>query len=181
MAKNCAEFQVVCSRVTLYYNCRIELKWKRALHHCEKCDFRSDSKGWGSKCGAIHFGRCTPVTFPFPQSYSRRKGSQQSGYIPVAKVSPTRPATYAPHSNPQHVWSSIMSLSHYHWYSTDVFLHLHYQEIAFMLAFFFIVFIPIDACKSVKEWVQWEKGSFSLKCFGLQDIICCWNISWSLI
>lgn len=135
MAKNCAEFQVVCSRVTLYYNCRIELKWKRALHHCEKCDFRSDSKGWGSKCGAIHFGRCTPVSFPFPQSYSRRKGSQQSGHIPVAKVSPTRPATYAPHSNPQHVMSSIMSLSHYHWYSTDVFLHPYHQEIALMLAF----------------------------------------------
>ena len=112
--KNCAEVQVVCSRITLYYNCRIELKWKRSLHHCEKCDlFRGEAKGWGSKCGAIHFGRCTPVSFPFPQNYcnNRRKGSQQNASIPVAKVSPTRPAAYAhQHSSPQHVLICIYVL-----------------------------------------------------------------------
>ncbi|XP_062584687.1 serine/threonine-protein phosphatase 2A regulatory subunit B'' subunit beta-like isoform X1 [Saccostrea cucullata] len=103
MPKNCAEIQYVCSRVNLYYNCRIELKWKRSLHHCEKCDLRSDFKGWGTQCGAIHYGRCTPVTFPFPQNYNRRKGNSQNAWIPVAKVSPTRPSDFSQQTIPQHL------------------------------------------------------------------------------
>lgn len=106
MRKDSAQTQLVYSRVTLYYNCRIELKWKRSLHHCEKCDLRSDFRGWGTKCGAIHFGRCTPVTYPFPQNYSRRKGSHQNAWIPVAKVSPTRPAGFT-HHNSSHVLKSF--------------------------------------------------------------------------
>ncbi|XP_053403494.1 serine/threonine-protein phosphatase 2A regulatory subunit B'' subunit beta-like isoform X1 [Mercenaria mercenaria] len=65
----------VHSKVTLYYSSRIELKWRRALHHCQTCDFGDVSvNGVMSPCGAIHRGVCTPVTVEqlmLPQRHSR--------------------------------------------------------------------------------------------------------------
>ncbi|KAK3095609.1 hypothetical protein FSP39_016627 [Pinctada imbricata] len=91
MQRPYAEVRYVCSRITIHHNSRVELKWKRSLHHCAQCDVGGTYRGWGISCGAIHYGRCTPVTFPFPQNYNvnRRKGNGQ-GVIPVAKVIPTR-------------------------------------------------------------------------------------------
>lgn len=63
----------VHSKVTLYYSSRVELKWRRALHHCQSCDF-GGAKGENSPCGAIHYGQCTPVTIE--QLVSARKLSR---------------------------------------------------------------------------------------------------------
>lgn len=61
--KSGACFKYVHSKVTLYYSSRIELKWRRALHHCQSCEFGDiSSNGDISPCGAIHRGMCTPVT-----------------------------------------------------------------------------------------------------------------------
>ena len=91
MKSSYAEVQYVYSRVTVLHSSRVELKWKRSLHHCAQCDVGGTYRGWGISCGAIHYGKCTPVTFPFPQNYNvnRRKGPGH-GVIPVAKVIPTR-------------------------------------------------------------------------------------------
>lgn len=87
MQQDHAQVQYVYSRITIYHNCRIELKWNRSLHHCKSCEF-STFKNCSFTCGAIHYGKCTPVAVPFIQSYRRRKSGP--GTIPVAKVTPTR-------------------------------------------------------------------------------------------
>ncbi|VDI41785.1 serine/threonine-protein phosphatase 2A regulatory subunit B'' [Mytilus galloprovincialis] len=87
MQQNHAPVQYVYSKVAIYHNCRIELKWNRSLHHCTSCEFNT-LKNCSFNCGAIHYGKCTPVVVPFIQSYRRRKSGQ--GTIPVAKVIPTR-------------------------------------------------------------------------------------------
>lgn len=87
MQQSHAPVQYVYSRVAVYHNCRIELKWNRSLHHCKTCEF-STLKNCSFTCGAIHYGKCTPVAVPFIQSYRRRKSGP--GSIPVAKVIPTR-------------------------------------------------------------------------------------------
>lgn len=87
MQPNHAPVQFVYSKVAVYHNCRIELKWNRSLHHCKTCEF-STLKNCSFTCGAIHYGKCTPVAVPFIHSYHRRKSSP--GSIPVAKVIPTR-------------------------------------------------------------------------------------------
>lgn len=61
-SKASASVKYVHSKVTLYYSSRVELKWRRALHHCQTCEFGSNVKGESSICGAIHYGICTPVT-----------------------------------------------------------------------------------------------------------------------
>ena len=70
----------VCSKVTLYYNSRIELKWRRALHHCQSCDFGVGlEKGESVPCGAIHYGMCLPVVDKYSVPHSR------TTRVPVAR------------------------------------------------------------------------------------------------
>lgn len=80
--KNGACIKYVYSKVTLYYNSRIELKWRRALHHCQSCDF-GVGKGDSIPCGAIHYGMCLPVI----DKYSVPHRTWQSNKKPV--TSPT--------------------------------------------------------------------------------------------
>lgn len=77
--KSGACVKYVCSKVTLYYNSRIELKWRRALHHCQTCDY-GVGKGETVPCGAIHYGMCLPVV----DKYSLPQKTWQSAKRPVA-------------------------------------------------------------------------------------------------
>ncbi|XP_052216086.1 serine/threonine-protein phosphatase 2A regulatory subunit B'' subunit beta-like isoform X2 [Dreissena polymorpha] len=96
----------VCSKVTLYYNSRIELKWRRALHHCGTCDY-GVGKGETTPCGAIHYGMCLPIVdrFSLPQKSSRR--NQQMAVWPSALTS-TLPGSGVKHGplHSSHVNSS---------------------------------------------------------------------------
>ncbi|KAJ8310711.1 hypothetical protein KUTeg_012576 [Tegillarca granosa] len=91
MQKKHASVRYVHSRVSVYHSSRVELKWQRSLHHCPICNIGS-LYGPGVTCGAIHYGRCTSVTFPFqsPKNF-RKKHGYAAVNIPVAKVIPTRP------------------------------------------------------------------------------------------
>ncbi|KAL3848574.1 hypothetical protein ACJMK2_019424 [Sinanodonta woodiana] len=59
MKKPHAAYRYVHSKVTVYHNCRIELKWRRSRHHCKVC---SVVDKLGIPCGSIHYGICTPVS-----------------------------------------------------------------------------------------------------------------------
>ncbi|XP_033760767.1 serine/threonine-protein phosphatase 2A regulatory subunit B'' subunit beta-like isoform X2 [Pecten maximus] len=102
MQKKWAGVQYVYTRVNVYHSNRIELRWKRSVHYCDSCDYGASGiassapgvRGRGSvPCGAVHYGRCTPVSYPFPQNYRKKSPISPSspGPIPVAKVIPTRP------------------------------------------------------------------------------------------
>lgn len=97
--------QYVVSKVTVYHSTHINLKWTRAIHHCDECDLGPGGtpgfRGRGHPCGAVHYGRCTPVSYPFPQNFRKKSPisilpPSVSGSIPVAKVNPTRPVKVAP-------------------------------------------------------------------------------------
>lgn len=75
----------VCSKVTLYYNSRIELKWRRALHHCQSCDF-GVGKEQAVPCGAIHYGMCLPVIDKYSVPHRTRQLAKQPAVCSV--VSP---------------------------------------------------------------------------------------------
>lgn len=60
MQKKHASIKYIYSRVTIYYNNKIELRWRRSIHHCASCDIEK-LKELGLKCGAIHYGLCTGV------------------------------------------------------------------------------------------------------------------------
>ncbi|XP_041354697.1 serine/threonine-protein phosphatase 2A regulatory subunit B'' subunit beta-like isoform X2 [Gigantopelta aegis] len=62
MQKKYACVKLVHSRVTLYYSSKIDLRWRRSLHHCQSCKILGC---YGVKCGAIHYGICSAIAFPF--------------------------------------------------------------------------------------------------------------------
>ena len=62
-------YKYVHSKVTLYYNSRIELKWRRSLHYCQTCEY-GDEKGSKVPCGSIHYGMCLPVSVEVAQRLS---------------------------------------------------------------------------------------------------------------
>ena len=62
-------YKYVHSKVTLYYNSRIELKWRRSLHYCQTCE-NGDEKGLKVPCGSIHYGMCLPVSAEVAQRLS---------------------------------------------------------------------------------------------------------------
>ena len=70
-------YKYVHSKVTLYYNSRIELKWRRSLHYCQTCDY-GDEKGAQVPCGSIHYGICSPVSAEVAQRLSPK--------LPVATI-----------------------------------------------------------------------------------------------
>ncbi|XP_060063897.1 serine/threonine-protein phosphatase 2A regulatory subunit B'' subunit beta-like isoform X1 [Ylistrum balloti] len=107
MQKTWAGAKYVYTRVNVYHSTRIELRWKRSVHYCDSCDYGASGigssapgvRGRGSvPCGAVHYGRCTPVSYPFPQNYRKKSPISPSspGPIPVAKVIPTRPVRPEP-------------------------------------------------------------------------------------
>ena len=65
-------YKYVHSKVTLYYNSRIELKWRRSLHYCQSCD-NGDEKGLNVPCGSIHYGMCLPVSAEVAQRLSPKE------------------------------------------------------------------------------------------------------------
>jgi hypothetical protein len=54
-----AQIRYVYTRVTLFYNSCVDLKWQRAIHSCDSCRVGSII---GEECGAIHYGYCSPVS-----------------------------------------------------------------------------------------------------------------------
>lgn len=110
MQKTWAGAHYVHTRVNVYYSNRIELRWNRSVHYCDTCDIGASGtpgatpgvRGHGCvPCGAVHYGRCTPVSYPFPQNYRKKSPMSPSipGSIPVAKVIPTRPVKAQPESS----------------------------------------------------------------------------------
>ena len=104
VSKTGACIKYVCSKVTLYYSSRIELKWRRALHYCDTCKYGDDNTP-NSLCGAIHYGICMPVvgkSFRPPVLNKPARNSSvnkvrstnlsQSGQIPISTSSvPSHP------------------------------------------------------------------------------------------
>lgn len=104
----------VCSKVTLYYNSRIELKWNRALHHCSTCDY-GVGKDETTPCGAIHYGMCLPVVdrLFLPKSAQKPPGkSEAPPKSPQAAVWPTTAAAPVHPAHPVHVGVAPTSSSH---------------------------------------------------------------------
>ena len=99
-------YKYVHSKVTLYYNSRIELKWRRSLHYCQRCDY-GDEKGSNVPCGSIHYGICTPVSAEVAQRLSPKvpvatvKLPKQSSHL-SSEYDAVYPVISSPHSPTHH-------------------------------------------------------------------------------
>lgn len=80
-------YKYVHSKVTLYYNSRIELKWRRSLHYCQTCD-NGDEKGVKAPCGSIHYGMCLPVSGEVANRL------RMSPRVPVASIKLPKPTSH---------------------------------------------------------------------------------------
>lgn len=60
MQKTHACIRYVYSRVTVYYNSKIDLRWHRSIHNCDA----SSLKQYDIGCGAIHYGICDAAPVP---------------------------------------------------------------------------------------------------------------------
>ncbi|WAR28712.1 P2R3B-like protein [Mya arenaria] len=113
--KTGACIKYVCSKVTLYYNSRIELKWRRALHHCGTCDY-GVGKGESTPCGAIHYGMCLPVVDRLSVPQKSPKSPQAASWpasqpAPVSGVRPAVSSQSRVAGQPQQITSVPSSLS----------------------------------------------------------------------
>ena len=106
-------YKYVHSKVTLYYNSRIELKWRRSLHYCQTCE-NGDEKGLKVPCGSIHYGMCLPVSAEVAQRLSpkvpvaNKKLSKHSSHI--TGYDAVYPAISSHHHHPSTVQVNINKL-----------------------------------------------------------------------
>ncbi|XP_064639138.1 serine/threonine-protein phosphatase 2A regulatory subunit B'' subunit beta-like isoform X2 [Lineus longissimus] len=78
-----AHIQYVYTRVTLFYNSCVDLKWQRAIHSCDSCQVGSIT---GEECGAIHYGYCSPVSSASDSnSNNTNDGVDNARYLETAK------------------------------------------------------------------------------------------------
>ena len=59
---NPAPVTFVHTKVTLYHSNLVDLRVSRTVHSTESCSANQGTSLTGNKCGAVHYGRCTPVT-----------------------------------------------------------------------------------------------------------------------
>ena len=52
----------VHTKVTLYRSNLVDLRVSRTVHSCDRCSANQGMSLTGNTCGAVHYGRCTPVT-----------------------------------------------------------------------------------------------------------------------
>ena len=52
----------VHTKVTLYRSNLVDLRVSRTVHSCDRCSANQGMSVTGNTCGAVHYGRCTPVT-----------------------------------------------------------------------------------------------------------------------
>ena len=72
----------VHTKVTLYRSNLVDLRVSRTVHSCDRCSANQGMSLTGNTCGAVHYGRCTPVTLVSTVSTS-------AGLLPSA--TPTTP------------------------------------------------------------------------------------------
>lgn len=118
--KTGACIKYVHSKVTVYYSSRIELRWRRALHHCQSCDYGDVSvNGATSPCGAIHRGICTPVTLEQlaalrkpskPAAHSSRQPHMKTGSSHIGLPTGKQPSTsHVPPSHSSAIYVQVNS------------------------------------------------------------------------
>ena len=87
------------TRLLRYHPCVVELRWSRAVHSCDVCPYRSVAGGGGPppgrtaaagpvvRCGAVHYGVCSPVK----AAAAPVNGRSAAGVLAVRSTSPPPP------------------------------------------------------------------------------------------
>ena len=76
----------VHTKVTLYRSNLVDLRVSRTVHSCDQCSANQGMSLTGNTCGAVHYGRCTPVTLVSTVNTPAR--SVQVSTPPSTPVSP---------------------------------------------------------------------------------------------